>query len=155
VLITGKVVGVHVGSILKSTGPAPAWEDATIGPDGLKMQEVSQVVPIQWVQRLAREKLLSSTEKESFYINGQKIGELDTDEFVAEIMHLREGRVVKRIPPYPFLDFKHLERFLEIEPYDTVIIRVIKGDSHSLRRIARWYEWNAHTQTVMQHSSRY
>lgn len=155
VLLNGKVVGVHVGSIVKSPGPAPAWEDATLGHDNPPIQEVSQVVPIQWVQRLAQQARAANPEKEDFYLNGQKIGTLDTDEFIAEIMHLREGRVIKRIPPYPFLDHKHLERFLEIDPFDTIIIRVVKGDSHSLRRVSRFYEWNAHTQTVLQHSSRF
>ena len=155
VMLNGKVVGVHVGSILQSQDKLPEWEYLTLRKADEQMKEVSQVVPIQWVRRLAQETQKLEPEKEDFFINGQKIGSLATDESIAEIMHLREGRIVKRLPAYPFLDYKYLERFLEIEPFDTVIIRVTKGDNHSLRRISRWYEWDAHTNIVLQRSSLY
>lgn len=148
-LKNGKAVGVFVGMILPETIQAADWLKWLSENKRVTINPFNQIVPIAWIRVLASQaKDPSLTGGVPLKLLGKTLGILHADENIHSIQQLRNGRLIKTIYSYPFLDYAHLERFLNVGPDDTIRIVVQQGDRSSIKRSTRWYEWNISSATM-------
>ncbi len=143
-MINGKVVGVHVGSLLGEQHQTADWFHGTLGQFNAPAHDLSIAVPAFWLRKLAyqAEGVYSAEDGVPLVFNGQTITLLQPNESINFIMQLRDGRVLKTLPRYPFMDFAHLENFFDILPGDTFRMEINPGNTSFVRH-KYWYEWNA------------
>lgn len=149
-LVDGKVVGVFAGITPHDTSKTASWNTLFNGVFNTPINDFSQIVPIAWVRRLVKE---ARHEKgpagASLKLLGNTLGLLHADEYVQSIQQLRNGRLLKTLDAYPFMDYNHLERFLDIGPEDVIRVIVQQGDRSSSKRRTFWYEWDVPSGTLV------
>lgn len=143
-LLDGKVVGVHMKTWNGNT--TPEWKGKTVGKD-FEIQSFTQAVPVSWITRLARQAQGEKSLGALLRFNGSPIGFLAPNETITSIVQIRQDRLLKTIPAYPFMDYSFLERFFTIEEGDVFRINIQKGDRISSSQKNFWYEytWNSTT----------
>lgn len=144
-LKNGKVAAVHVGSLLSDAHQAASWYTGTLGPFEHKIHDVSLAVPAAWLRTLARQAQRMTTPDEGvpLVFNGLHITRLQPEDSIVFIMQLRNGRVLKTLPRYPFMDLAHLETFFDILPGDSFRLEVQSKKPNAPSRQTYWYEWTA------------
>lgn len=145
-LVDGKAAGVFVGITPRDTSKTASWNTLFDGVFNTPINDFSQIVPIAWVRRLVKEAQNEPGPSGApLKLLGNTLGILHPDEQVQAIQQLRGGRLVKTVDAYPFMDYNHLERFLDIGPEDVIRVVVQQGDRSSSRRRVFWYEWDVPT----------
>ncbi len=138
----GKVVAVFSGIITEDRARSAEWLSLLSDFKG-PINAFNHAVPIQWVRQLVRQgKRQSEPSGVPLKLLGKTLGFLQPDENVQSIQQLRNGRLLKTIYSYPFMDYNHLERFLEIGPNDVIRLAIQQGDRSSVRRRTFWYQWD-------------
>lgn len=142
-LLNGKVAGVHVGSLMANNAQTADWYAGTLGQFSAPMHNISLAVPASWLRKLARqaEGVYTPQEGVPLVFNGLQIMLLQPTDSIGFIMQLRDGRVIKTLSRYPFMDFNHLENFFDIHPGDTFRLEISSIPAHSPSAQRYWYEW--------------
>lgn len=148
-MLNGKVAGVHVGSLMGDKHQTAAWFNGTLGQFNAPAQDVSLAVPSFWLRHLAKQAQRQYTRQDGvpLVFNGRQIEVLAPGESINFIMQLRDGRVIKNLPRYPFMDFEHLENFFDILPGDSFRMEITRKDAYSSLHI-HWYEWDLQSETI-------
>lgn len=151
-MINGKVAGVHVGSLMEEQHKMADWFNETLGPLNAAVQDVSLAVPAFWLRHLARQagEGAAAPQGVPLLFNGVEITRFQAHESINFIMQLRNGRVLKTLPRYPFMDFTHLENFFDILPGDSFRMEINPGSRSYSPRQKIWYEWNSDGTNVTQ-----
>lgn len=148
-LHNGKVAAVHIGSMLSDKIQTAAWYGGTLGQFENKVHDISLAVPAAWIRTLANQaKGISSAPGTAVVFNGLPIFALHPADSINFIMQLRNGRVLKTLPRYPFMDFAHLERFFDVQPGDVLRMEAQIGQGGGRSRQKYWYEWTAGTDNI-------
>ena len=150
----GRVAAIHVGSLSADKHQAAAWFSGTLRQFDTQTHDLSIAVPSFWLRTLARQASGAYTPQEGvpLVFNGLQIMLLQPTDTIGFIMQLRNGRVVKTLPRYPFMDFAHLETFFDVLPGDSFRIEIQANSRIYSSRQTHWYEWtvgeNKVTQTI-------
>lgn len=141
-LFNGKVAGVHVGSLLADKHGTAAWFPLTLGKFNTPVHDVSVAVPAGWLRTLARQAAGETAPGAALLFNGLEIGRMLPSDHINFIMQLREGRVLKTIPRYPFMDYEHLENFFDAADGDIFRMEINQTGPAGIGRRTVWYEWD-------------
>lgn len=146
-LSNGKVVGVFAGVITSETARKSAWYSALFPHLSVQINSFNYAIPITWVRKIIKQ----STQPQGTVLKfkGRPIGVLHPDENIRAIEQIRNDRHVKSIPAYPFMDYKRLEHFFDIQPHDVFRIIIRQGDRSSQKRRTYWYELHMDTHQVL------
>ncbi len=141
----GKVAAVHIGSMPSEKLYTAAWYSGTLGRFNGQMHSISLAVPAAWLRALARQAqgVYTAQEGAAVIFNGLEILVLQPKDSINFIMQLRNGRVLKSLPRYPFMDFAHLETFFDVLPGDVFRLEAQLGGENGITRQKYWYEWTA------------
>lgn len=144
-MYNGKVAAVHVGSMQGAQIQTAEWYGQTLGQFESQMHDISLAVPAVWLRMLARQAQGTYTQQEGVAVvfNGLKILSLQPKDSIVFIMQLRNGRMIKTLPRYPFMDLARLERFFDVQDGDVLRMEVQAGQNNSSSRRKYWYEWTA------------
>lgn len=149
-LVDGKVVGVFAGITPRSAAKTASWNNLFNGVFDTPINDFSQIVPIAWVRSLVKEaRHENGPAGTPLKLLGNTLGILHADEYVQSIQQLRGGRLLKTLDAYPFMDYNHLERFLDVGPEDVIRVVVQQGDRSSSKRRTFWYEWDVASVTLV------
>ena len=150
----GKVIGVFAGIITADLAQSAEWF-RLLSDFKTSITSFSHVVPVAWVRTLAQQgKNPNDPNGVPLKLLGHTLRILHADENVQTIQHLRDGKLIKALHSYPFMDYNHLERFLDIGPNDVIRVFVQKGDRSSSRRYVFIYEWDVQAATLKRMESR-
>lgn len=151
-LQNGKVAGVHIGSLLADKAQSADWFSGTLSQFNAKAHDLSIAVPAFWLRALARQASGAYSPQEGIPLvfNGLQIMRLQPTDTIGFIMQLRNGRVVKTLPRYPFMDFAHLETFFDVHPGDSFRLEIQSGSRIYPARRTYWYEWTAGENNITQ-----
>lgn len=142
-LVDGKAAGVFAGITRSDVSTRASWKTLLDGVFNLPINDFSQIVPIAWVRHLVQDARHGrGPHGTPLKLLGHTIGILHPNEQVQSIQQLRGGRLFKTVDAYPFMDYKHLERFLDVGPEDVIRVVVQQGDRSSSKRRVFWYEWD-------------
>ncbi len=144
----GKVIGVFVGVSQAESVQATDWYQLISPYFKRSIHSFAHIVPISWVYELLQQEQTGKSGGVVFSIFDTPLGILHPDENIHSIQQIRHGRLYNTLYAYPFMDYAHLERFLEIEPQDIIRITVQKGDRSSAKRQTFIYEFNVETNKV-------
>ena len=145
-LVNGKAAGVFVGIVGNTNTQRAAWRALL---DHKPINDFNQIVPIQWVRRLAEQAETPGQPVGTLVrVLGRPITHLTPDEAVLQIEQFRNGRVWKQIPAYPFMDYLHLERFFDIEANDKIRVVIQKNGQPGTRPAELRYDLDITTGTL-------
>ncbi len=146
-LYNGKVIGVFTGVVTTETAQNSAWYSLVARHFASPINSFNQAVPITWVRKIAN----ANTHPQGTRLKlwGHPIGFLYPDENIHAIQQVRNGRLFKTVPAYPFMDYNHLERFFDLKPHDIFRVVVHQGDLSSVKRRVYWYELNMDSKQVV------
>lgn len=153
-LKNGKVIGVFVGITRINTAKQANWYRLLENSFQPPMNDFTQIVPIHWVNLLARQaQLAQQTQKHinkgvKFKALGKTIGILHSNENIHSIQQIRNGSLIKTIYAYPFMDYAHLERFFSLEPTDILRFTIQQGDRSSRKQRLFLYDFNIKTKEI-------
>lgn len=142
VLKNGKVMGVFVGIMPQELAQTAAWFSLVSNSFPTPIHSFTQIVPISWVLRLVRQEKSGLPIESTVPVKvlGKTIAWLHPDENIVSIQQIRNGNLIKTIPAYPFMNYSHLEAFLEIQPLDRIYVTIQQGDRSSSRKRIFVYE---------------
>lgn len=151
-LQNGKVAGVHIGSLLAGQSKSADWFSGTLGQFNAQTHDLNIAVPAFWLRTLARQASGAYTPQEDIALvfNGLQIMRLHPTDAIGFIMQLRDGRVIKKLPRYPFMDFAHLETFFDVQQGDLFRLEIQSEGRIYPRRQIYWYEWTAGENNITQ-----
>lgn len=148
-LVDGKAAGVFAGITSGDTAKTASWNTLVSRNFNRPINDFSQIVPIAWVRHLVQENRHGrGPHGTPLKLLGHTLGILHPNEQVQSIQQLRGGRLFKTVDAYPFMDYNHLERFLDIGPEDVIRVVVQQGDRSSSNRRIFWYEWDVPSGTL-------
>lgn len=140
-LNNGKVIGVFAGVTPAETAKNSHWYSQIFSSFPVEITSFNLAVPVAWVKELVQQS--KDQAGISLVFDGHPLGLLRPDETIESLQVLRNGRLLKQMSPYPFMDYTHLERFLEWNPQeDTFRLLIQRGDRSSPKRYTYGYEWN-------------
>ena len=137
---------MFVGIVGNTNTQRAAWRALL---DHKPINDFNQIVPIQWVRRLAEQVETPGQSVGTLVrVLGRPITHLTPDEAVLQIVQFRNGRVFKQIPAYPFMDYLHLERFFDIEANDKIRVVIQKNGQPGARPAELLYDLDISTGTL-------
>ncbi len=147
-IANGEAIGVFVGNTPAQTAKKASWYNI-LQTHQQPLQSFNSLVPASWVKQLTKEaQNPAQVAQKPIYLFENVIGALKANEFVQSIQLLRNGSLVKTLNTYPFMDYRHMERFLEVQQDDVIRVIVKQEDSASAKPRSVWYEWNSSTGSV-------
>ena len=145
-LVNGKAAGVFVGIVGNTNTQRADWRALL---NHKPINDFNQIVPIQWVRRLVEQVETPGQSVGTLVrVLGRPITHLTPEEAVVQIQQFKNGRLYKQIPAYPFMDYLHLERFLDIESTDKIRVVIQKNERPGVRPTVRWYDLDIATGTL-------
>ena len=146
ILVNGKVVGVHVGSLSQREIPTISWNELLLD-NQISLQHSFHVAsPIEHVlQLIAQETGAAGT---PLKVLGHPVHLMSPQEYLSSITLLRDGHMEKTYHAHPFMNFDKLEQFFELQEND-VLRLVVEKPATSTQRAQTWfYDVNVSTGEV-------
>ena len=136
ILHRGKVLGVFVGITPNETAQKTEWFSLLSPSFSGKIHSFTRIAPMSWVRRLTLQERPGSHAPEGAPLKlfGKTVALLHPDETVQSVVLVRDGILVSKVPAYPFMNYNHLEAFLDVRPNDQITVVVQKGDRSSSQR---------------------
>ena len=129
VLVNGKVVGLHIGTLSAEDARTANWSDLFTKNNLPALPALHVASPINRVVELAKTQDLNNPATQvgtPLKVMGKTVTYLHPREQIYSIQQLRDGFLRKTIHAHPFMNFDKLEEFFSLQENDVLRITVIQ-----------------------------